>query len=356
MRTLHRVGHRFLRNLALFLAMMVAMGASRCHSATAASPGAPDWVRAGANTNLPVWGIRGGLQWGLPAPGIPRDGPRGLIRLWTPVLSNGGYDLVNFIAVEPVVKGRRGFSELERSQLDGLPGKRLWAGNADALQQPATNAWPGRLDRLASGVERLSVPVQVERFDNGSHVTLMLAQSSDRPDELEITVQAEPDSAPIEYCILTATMGNKARTRLLWLKDEVVSSLKLYPDYRGPDFAPHRYFSLERLQHAAAGDILTAVTTDESNPSNVEPFPGRRHWRYAGAPVTQYWKKPAGTWRKDLQVAVNGRYTYWMSRQPIPGGIAFENFEMRERFEPGQRFIFGITRRTPQELGFKPPR
>jgi hypothetical protein len=28
-------------------------------------------------------------------------------------------------------------------------------------------------------------------------------------------------------------MGNLARTRLLWLKDETVSSLRLYPEHKG---------------------------------------------------------------------------------------------------------------------------
>jgi hypothetical protein len=65
------------------------------------------------------------------------------------------------------------------------------------------------------------------------------------------------------------------------------------------------------------------------------------------------WGIPAGkTPRDDLHVAVNGRYTYWRTRQPIPGGIAFENFELRERFHQGQRFVFGLTRKTPRELGF----
>jgi hypothetical protein len=49
------------------------------------------------------------------------------------------------------------------------------------------------------------------------------------PDSL--VAQVEPDSAAMDYCVLTATMGNMARTRLLWLRDEVASSLKLYPDY-----------------------------------------------------------------------------------------------------------------------------
>ena len=121
-------------------------------------------------------------------------------------------------------------------------------------------------------------------------------------------------------------MGNKARARLLWLKNGPVSSLKLYPDYQQPDFAPHRFFPLKQLCRTAEGDILAAITSDEPDPSVIEPFPGHSHWRYAGVPVTQYWKKPAGTWREDLHVAVNGRYTYWLSQQPVPGGRRLREF------------------------------
>lgn len=311
-----------------------------------------DWVRAGLNTNLPIWGIRGGLLWGLPpATGQPPDGPRGLIRLRYPVLTNGGYDLLNFVAVEPVVRGQRGFSELELSQLDGVPGKGLWTKELKTHTGLVTNLLAGLLTRLDTGAERLTVEVAVERFENGAHVGLTLSQSSDAPDELELTVYPEPDSAPIEYCILTATMGNKARARRLWLQDRAVCSLDLYKDYTESGFTPHCVFPLERLQRTSAGDVLAAVTTDELDPATVDPHPAASHWRYGGFPVTQYWRKPAGSWRDDLQVAVNGRFTYWMSHHPIPGGVAFENFEMRERFHPGQRFVFGITRRTPRDLG-----
>ncbi len=54
---------------------------------------------------------------------------------------------------------------------------------------------------------------------------------------------------------------------------------------------------------------------------------------------------------KIERVVVNARYTYWMSSQPIPGGVAFENFELNERFYPGQQFVFGMTRKTVAELG-----
>ena len=64
---------------------------------------------------------------------------------------------------------------------------------------------------------------------------------------------------------------------------------------------------------------------------------------------------PRGLIRLRNPVLPTGDYDLpWKSRHPIPGGVAFENFEMRERFRPGQRFVFGITRRTPGELGLGP--
>jgi len=51
-----------------------------------------------------------------------------------------------------------------------------------------------------------------------------------------------------------------------------------------------------------------------------------------GAKVTQYWRKAAAV-GPDLVCAVNGRFAYWTSDRPIPGGIAFENVELREPFK-----------------------
>jgi hypothetical protein len=314
---------------------------------------AADWVRAGVNAPTPRWGMERGLQFGLHPGGTGRaDGPRGLIRLRYPALSDGGYDLINFIAVEPVVKRRRGLSELERSQLDGAQGKRIWAVGTDNSDQGASPS-PGKLTTLGQGVEQLEVTLRVERFDNGAHVGLVLTQRSDRPDELALTVRAEPDSAALDACVLTATMGNKIRARQLWLQDEVVSSLRLYPDYKTNDFAPIASFPLDRLKRTLEGDVIVALTTNEERPADVYPFPGTRLWHYGGAKVTQYWRKPKAEVSEDLRAVVNGRYVYWNSQQPVPGGIAFENFELQERFREGQTVIFGITRRTPAELGFQ---
>ena len=53
---------------------------------------AADWVRAGLNTNQPVWGVRGGLLWAVPPGGFrSASGPRGLIRLGYPIASSRLY-------------------------------------------------------------------------------------------------------------------------------------------------------------------------------------------------------------------------------------------------------------------------
>ena len=309
-----------------------------------------DWIRPGVTTNQAVWGIRGGLLWAVAPAGFRGGEPRGLIRLGYPVLADHSYDLVNFIAIEPIVGHKRGFSELERSQLDGIPGKRIWAEPSGLGLTNGLDS--GELRKGAGGQEELQVDLRVEKFDNGAHVRLTLTQRSDRPDEIQLSVFRESDSAPMEYCILTATMGNMARTRQLWLSNEVVSSLKVYADYKDKGFAPHKMYPLFRLHRTSDGRVLVVVTNDEEDPALAYPFPNSRFWHYAGSKVTQYWAKEPGQFRDDLQAVVNGRYTYWQSSRPIPGGVAFENFEMRERFYDGQKFVFGITRKSPQELGF----
>lgn len=290
------------------------------------------------------------MQFAIPPAGFRASEPRGLIRLGYPISSNGRHDLVNFIAIEPVVRGRKGFSELEMSKLDQVRGKRLSVtGPAEGKVARMPAASPN-----AAEVEKLEIGLAVEKFENGAHVRLALSQRSDAPDELRLVIYTEPGSAPLEYCILTATMGNMARTRDLWLKDEVVSSLKLYESYKDLHFAEHKIFALDRLFRNANGEIIVAATNDEENPASVQPFPNFTFWNYGGRKATQYWKKPAGKFREDLRAAVNARHTYWQSKRPIPGGIAYENFEMREKFYEGQEFIFGIMFRTPEELGFRP--
>jgi hypothetical protein len=300
-----------------------------------ASCSGSEWIQGRFGTNDSVWGAKDGLLFAIPPSGFRAREPRGLIRLGYPVLTNSGHDLINFIAIEPVVRGRKGFSELEMSKLDGVRGKRLWL-----ISQSAT-------------AEKLIVRVGVERFDNGAEVELQIEQQSAAPDEILLITHPTTNSAPLEYCILTATMGNMIRARELWLRDKVVRSNELYANYTDVQFAPHKFFNSDQLLRLPDGALIAAITTDEADPSATQPFDRSNFWHYRGARVTQYWKHPATEDHNGLAVVVNARHTYYGSKKEIPHGNAFENFEMRQKFKIGQQFVFGISRRSPRELGFR---
>lgn len=316
---------------------------------------ADGWVRPRAADAALVWGRRDGLIFGLPSPG-GMPGPRGLIRVGV-VGTDGRPELINFIAIEPVVKGagarfsRMAFSELEMSQLDaGQRGKRLW-----------TEQWAGDLATLPSKaspfesstpspIRRLSVRVEVEPFRaNGARVFVTASVSSDRPRELHLTVRHHDESAPIEELTLTATMGNYERLRQLWLRDRVVDSRELFAGYAGDAFIDRENYPRDEMLTYGDGDALVLATANEDDPASVA-VAAKPWWTYKSIKLTQYWRVPAWHIQPDLRVKVNGRRVYWASTDPIPGGLSFENFEVRQRYVPDQAFIFGLTPTPPHEL------
>lgn len=330
------------------LATCVALALSVSSAATS-PPDDDHWIRPKRATDPLVWGRRDGIVFGLPSPdGMP--GPRGLIRVGIPG-KDGQPELINFIAIEPVVKGvgtrqnRMAFSELEMSELDpGQRGKRLWV---------ATGSGTGELTTLAAKpapIERLSVRIEVENFTaNGAHVYVVASLSSDRPRELALAVHDYQDSAPIEELTLTATMGNYERLRQLWLRDRIVDSRELYAGYAGDGFIDKENYPRADMRTYGDGDAIVLATTDEADPASVA-VAAKAHWTYKSIKLTQYWRVPAWHIQPDLRVKVNGRRVYWQSKDALPGGIAFENFEVRQRYVPDQVFIFGLTPKPPHEI------
>jgi hypothetical protein len=315
-----------------------------------------EWIRPQKAGDPLVWGRRDGIVFGLNSQGGMR-GPRGLIRVGVFSPATSSPELLNFIAVEPVVAGagarfdRMAFSELEMSQLDpGQRGKRMWV---DAGSGTDADAVRGSLQTLHTGkatVERLSVRIDVERFtQNGAHVYVDASVDSDHPKELRLRVVAEHDSPPLDELTLTATMGNYERLRLLWLNDRVVDSRQLFPDYDGDAFVEQYNYPLPEMLRSGDGDAIVFCTSNESDPGKTEGN-STAHWVYTLPKLTQYWRVPGRDVEPDLRVRVNARRDYWASKAPVLGGIAFENFEVRERYVPGQTFIFGITEQEPWDF------
>ncbi|MCX6616029.1 MAG: hypothetical protein NTZ98_08010 [Acidobacteria bacterium] len=308
------------------------------------------WLRpAGDGPALPAWGHADGLRVGL----APIPGPRGLLRIYAPYLGQAEGRVINYIAVEPVSEGtkHRGYSELEKSGLDGISGKRFWSADAPADATPRDPARPSRGRIVREGeVEMLRVFVFVEPFENGARPYLQLTFRSDRPHEVGLAVFAQAKSQPMSACVLTATMGNYARLRRLHLARRTVAPSDLWPEFDGNGFAPHARFGLPDLVRTPEGHVLAAATSDEAQPDQTKTPPG---WKYQGRPATQYWR--CETPGPQLAVQVNGRKVYWGGSSPIPGGTAYENFEMFAPFSEGQEFWFGVTPETPKELGLAAP-
>jgi hypothetical protein len=89
---------------------------------------------------------------------------------------------------------------------------------------------------------------------------------------------------------------------------------------------------------------------DEADPASHWPHAPEIFWRWPYEKLTQYWRIGPGEFGDDLTFAANGRCFYWRSHLAVPGGIAFENTELRRSYRPGQAICFGMTRKSPQEL------
>lgn len=303
------------------------------------------WVRPSAAVPaVPRWGHAAGLQIGL----APLPGPRGLIRIYTRYLDHPRERMVNFVAIEPTPAGAtaRGFSELEPSTLDaGKRGKRLWSSNV-APSAPAAPLEPARgvIDKLG-GIEQLTVHIGCERFDNGSDVYVRARFTANRPHEVALAAFRNSPSVQLDRLTLTATMGNWARLRRLRLADRVVTPQELWPGFRGDGFTPHARFGLSSLHRDTTGAAIATAQPDGESPENAVYADGTHgHWHYTGQRAVQGWRAPNP--RPGLEVLVNGRFCYWASQSPIPGGTSFENFELGEPFvdgqEGGQEYVFSV--------------
>lgn len=300
-----------------------------------------NWVRPSEQYPAePVWGHADGLRIGL----WPMPGPRGLLRVYTPYLGHRAARMINYIAVEPILKGAlwRSYSELEESLLDGVQGLRFWSADSaeDASVRDPREPSRGTVSQEGE-IETLTVYIFVEPFRSGARVFLRIDFRSDRPYEVGIATFAQNGSASMAACIVTATMGNFARLRTLHLVDGTRSSLDMWPEFSGDDFTNRICFPLSDLIRNPSGDAVFAATPDEDCPNEATYASGTYiGWHYYGDIATQYWRKENPP--LELRGCVNARATYWASAAEIPGGTSFENFELIEPFREGNQYWFGI--------------
>jgi hypothetical protein len=329
------------------------------------------WIRPDNERAAPIWGIQGGIVVGLWPASIEKSGPgaeggpRGLLRIGYE--HKGAIYLINYIAVEPVVNGDMEFSEVSPSRVDGKWGKFMWASPDTATSSyfpyALTRGVITHPDKLHPEIEELSFYLFMEQFLDGAYPYLKLTIHSDKPGELGLQIFDRPGGAKMERCALTATMGNYSRLRLLYLKDKVVDSRELFAGYNDIDFAEKEPYPANATLRDNKGGYFVCAESNETFdqlaawPQQPE-YLAKWGWRYRPFyKLTQYWRVDSADYDSTLQVRVNGRAKYWGGESTdknkytnVPGGPAFENFELRENYRPGQKFYFGLSIKPAKEL------
>ncbi len=286
----------------------------------------------------PVWGHRDGLRIGL----APTPGPQGLIRVYAPYLGQSFPRVINFLSIEPAVTGQsgRGQSELELSR--DRPGERglTFRASNDLETTSISDQLPtGTLDRHD---ESLRLFVHPEPFANGARVIVEIVFHADQRHEIGLVTHLATGSAPLDSCVISATMGNYGLLRQLHLAGGRIEPLtELGGDERLDrlGFLPWQMWPPEDFKRSG-GDYLVKITSDFADPDKAdyaESVPP--HWRYQGLAAAHHWRAEPDA---EPWVALNARRTYWGSNDPIPGGACFENFELQLPFRSGRRLWFGI--------------
>ncbi len=217
----------------------------------------PLWIWPQTAKDAPVWGIKNGSTmslWPAAAELTKSDGgPRGLLRIGYNYL--GTDFLINFIAIEPFVEGDMEFSEISLSTVDGKWGKFIWAADSTrSSHYTGTANVRGAIthpDSLHPEVEALYFYLLMEPFKNGAHPYLKVNLRDDEPGEVSLQIFNEDNSAKMERCALTATMGTYSRLRLLYVKNSVVDAKQLFAGYNDIDFVekqPYPYRQMMRTK------------------------------------------------------------------------------------------------------------
>jgi hypothetical protein len=365
-------GHKYKSVFTAIAISLILLFFAGITKAQQAAPGV-QWIRPDNESSPPVWGIHNGIVVGLWPAAVEKGGPgsdggpRGLLRIGYQYM--GAVFLINYIAIEPVVNGDMEFSEVSPSQVDGKWGKFLWA--SDSVNTSSFTPYAGARviithpDKLHPEAEQLNLYILMEKFLDGAHPYLKLTIRSDKPGELGIQIFNHEKSAVMERCALSATMGNYSRLRLLYLHGEVIDSRKLYAGYDDIDFMEKGPYPYTHMLKNKKGDPIVIAESNESF-DQLASWPqqpaylAKWGWKYRPFyKLTQYWRVDSGDYDKSIQVRVNGRAKYWGAESPdkkkyidIPGGPAFENFELRENYRSGQKFYFGLTQKSAREMIF----
>lgn len=285
------------------------------------------WILPENNNYNPVWGIVDGIAFGVQESGKPPRMDNAPGGTWAPGLI---YVMFTDEKGETYFFNYLGFSVLGEKGLDQSEAEKI-------VFTPVS-------EKVKEGV--LTVVFETSNFDKYNFpLEITLTVDKSRPREIGISTRAIGSA---NYVHVSATAGNLGRIRNLYLKEETINAKDLYSGEEPGQgcFYPIKLFSLDRLKVDSSGVIVYAGN-DENGwvgewGSDVAPY-------YNKPKFYQYWRKYSGSYNSDLKVTVNGRDSYFSgfvnpcNGKKVSGGVAYENFDMIEKYYDDQKFWFGYS-------------
>ena len=278
---------------------------------------------------LPIWGHKDGVQIGL----APTGGPQGLIRIYAPHLGNAHPRVINFVSIEPTVRGQSGRDQSELQESRDRPGERglsFWASET-VESGPRPVKIPAGIYDAKNRV--LRVFIHTETFANGAKPIVECVFDAKQSRQVHFILHSAQDSAHMQWCTLSATMGNYSLLNRIGLRaGQFKTAQELWkntqPEANG--FMPWKEWGASFLNKTPYRMYYATLTSTFDDPANAEyEADVPPEWRYHGPRSKITWiAEPSA----NPIVAVNGRETFYGTDTRIPGGVSFENFEMRIRF------------------------
>ncbi|VVB79830.1 Uncharacterised protein [uncultured archaeon] len=290
------------------------------------------WILPENNNQNYIWGLADGIAIGIQKNSKPPQMDNAPGGTWAPGLiyvmftdEKGETYFFNYIGFD--ILGKNGLDQSEAEKIVFMPESTSVEGSI------------------------LTVVFRTSEF-NKNKIPLKVTITIDKSKPREIGISAQDmykENNLVSYIHMSATGGNLGRIRDLYLKDEIINSKNLYAGEQPGSgcFYPLKTFALNKLRTDSSGVIAYAGNDEAGNwfgewGSDVAPYYGKPKFY-------QYWRKYSGTYNPDLMVTVNGRDHYFSgflnpcNGKAVTGGVAYENFDMVEKYYAGQKFWFGYS-------------
>lgn len=323
------------------------------------------WIYPESDDANPLWGVKNGIVFGTEKAEMDfKPGgawAKGLLRIgWRD--EEGKSHFFNYIGVTIIQLGSRvDSSEIQRITFN--PDNKDYASALqDLLNQYPDNSSevqdfisleknpPASLSQVTTFEDdEMTVLFRLSTFQyTEAKIYLIIVVNRNNPREIKIsTYNQEEEANPLNFIVISATWGNLARLRDLYLGNRTVNARELFEGEELGNwcFYPRVGFGVDELIVDEEGTVTVYAGNDEEGEWIADLGNGAPY--YDGEKFYQYWRKYAGSYSDELHVAVNGREKYFggfvnpCGNKDITGGVSYENFEMIEEYYLGQTFWFG---------------